>query len=354
TSGVNNPPLHALQNGNGGPDGVWGTAGAFPANTNSSNYWIVVFLNAAAVAPSLTTQPASQSVMAGQTAAFSVAATGTAPLSYQWQKNGVAISGATASAYTTLAATTADNGAQFAVVVRNSAGSTTSSAASLTVNSVLVATAAYGFNEGSGTTTADASGNGNTGTLSGPSWTTAGRYGNALSLDGTSAYVETANSNSLNPGVAATFSAWVNVRAANSGISSVINKWRKTIDDEYLFGLDSSNRLTFAWQTTGGNVWGSPSFNIVSGNAQVPLNTWTYVTVVRNGPAISFYINAYLDAAFSAAADSNAFRSGISTVRIGGQNRGAVSRFLNGVIDEVRMYNQALAPALIQSDMNTS
>src|SRR5258708_40324399 len=76
-----------------------------------------------------------------------------------------------------------------------------SSTASLTVSPALP-TATYGFNEGSGNTTADASGNANVGTLSGPSWTTAGRYGYALSFNGTNAYVEAANSNSLNPGTA--------------------------------------------------------------------------------------------------------------------------------------------------------
>ena len=54
---------------------------------------------------SITTQPASQTVTAGQTATFTVTATGTAPLSYQWQKNGAAISGATSSSYTTPATT---------------------------------------------------------------------------------------------------------------------------------------------------------------------------------------------------------------------------------------------------------
>src|SRR5207245_1716613 len=52
-------------------------------------------VNAVTVPPSITTQPASQTVTAGQTASFSVAVTGTAPLSYQWQKNGVNIAGAT-------------------------------------------------------------------------------------------------------------------------------------------------------------------------------------------------------------------------------------------------------------------
>jgi hypothetical protein len=85
------------------------------------------------VAPSITVQPADQSIRAGQTATYSVTAAGTAPLSYQWQKNGTAIAGATSASYTTPAATTADNGATFAVVVSNSAGSATSRSARLTV-----------------------------------------------------------------------------------------------------------------------------------------------------------------------------------------------------------------------------
>ena len=91
-------------------------------------------VNAAAVAPSITTQPASQTVTVGQTATFAVVATGTAPLSYRWQKNGTAISGATSASYTTPATTSADSGAQFLVVVSNSVGSVTSTAATLTVN----------------------------------------------------------------------------------------------------------------------------------------------------------------------------------------------------------------------------
>ncbi len=96
-------------------------------------------VNAAPVAPSITTQPASQTVTAGQTASFSVAAIGTAPLTYQWQKNSVAISGATSSSYTTPATTSSDNGALFTVVVSNTAGTATSSAATLTVNAAPVA-----------------------------------------------------------------------------------------------------------------------------------------------------------------------------------------------------------------------
>jgi hypothetical protein len=93
----------------------------------------------AAAAPSITSQPVGQTTTAGQTATFSVVASGTAPLSYQWNKNGVGISGATSSSYTTPAETTADNSSQFTVVVSNAAGSVTSGAATLTVNAAAVA-----------------------------------------------------------------------------------------------------------------------------------------------------------------------------------------------------------------------
>jgi acid phosphatase len=84
--------------------------------------------------PLITTQPVNQTVMVGQTATFSVVATGTAPLSYQWQKNGANIAGATSSSYTTPATTAADSGSMFDVVVSNTAGSVTSNSVSLTVN----------------------------------------------------------------------------------------------------------------------------------------------------------------------------------------------------------------------------
>src|ERR1700687_382400 len=86
------------------------------------------------VAPSIGAQPQSQTVTAPATATFSVSATGTTPLSYQWNKNGTVVSGATSSTYTTPATTSADDGAKFTVVVTNSAGSVTSNSAILMVN----------------------------------------------------------------------------------------------------------------------------------------------------------------------------------------------------------------------------
>jgi hypothetical protein len=94
----------------------------------------------AAVAPSITAQPAALTIVGGQTATFTVTATGTAPLAYQWQKNGAPIADATASSYTTPGTTVADNGTVFAVVVSNAAGSATSNSATLSVTVTVPAT----------------------------------------------------------------------------------------------------------------------------------------------------------------------------------------------------------------------
>jgi len=83
--------------------------------------------------PAITTQPQSQSVTAPATATFSVTASGPGSLSYQWYKNGAAITDATSSTYTTPATTWGTNGASFTVTVTNSSGSTTSAPAILTV-----------------------------------------------------------------------------------------------------------------------------------------------------------------------------------------------------------------------------
>jgi hypothetical protein len=91
-------------------------------------------------APSITTQPANQTVTVGSTATFSVVAAGTTPLTYQWQKGTTPITGATAASYTTAATNSSDNGSQFEVVVTNAVGSITSNAATLTVTAVVPST----------------------------------------------------------------------------------------------------------------------------------------------------------------------------------------------------------------------
>ena len=92
-----------------------------------------LIVSASATAPAITTQPANVTATAGSAASFSVVASGTGPLTYQWKKGGVNISGATSSSYSIASAQTGDAG-NYTVVVTNSAGSATSNSATLTVN----------------------------------------------------------------------------------------------------------------------------------------------------------------------------------------------------------------------------
>ena len=84
------------------------------------------------VSPAITDQPDNVTVSQGQPATFSVSATGTAPLSYQWRKSNVNIPGATSATLTITSAQSSDAG-NYQVVVSNAAGSVTSGIATLTV-----------------------------------------------------------------------------------------------------------------------------------------------------------------------------------------------------------------------------
>jgi len=171
-------------------------------------------VNASAVAPSITAQPASQIVTVGQTATFSVTANGTAPLTYQWQKNSVALSRANSSSYTTPAATSSDGGAQFTVVVSNAVGSATSSTATLTVNAtstlqITTSQLSEGFVAGGYSATLAATGGSTPYTWS----LTSGSLPNGLSLSSGGVVSGT-------PSLAGSFSFSVQVKDASSATAS--------------------------------------------------------------------------------------------------------------------------------------
>ena len=97
---------------------------------------VTLTVNAATATPSITQQPANATVAAGQTAVFSVTATGTPTPTYQWYQGTTAISGATSTSYSIPNTTTGMSGETFNVVVSNSAGTATSNTVTLTVNAV--------------------------------------------------------------------------------------------------------------------------------------------------------------------------------------------------------------------------
>jgi hypothetical protein len=109
---------------------VTNSAGSATSNT------VTLTVNAdAPTAPDITQQPANATVTAGQSATFTVTATGTAPLTYQWFLNGSA-AGTNSSTYTISQTTLGQTGAQIFVTVTNTAGHATSQTVTLTVNAV--------------------------------------------------------------------------------------------------------------------------------------------------------------------------------------------------------------------------
>ena len=143
-----------IRNGTAAANGLAGTAYSDTGLTASTSYtYVVEAVDAAGTspasntaitttaasgsgtvtAPAITTAPISQTVTIGRTATFSVAASG-GSLNYQWYKNGAAVTGATGASYITPGTTYGDNASAFTVAVSNTAGSVTSSAATLSVN----------------------------------------------------------------------------------------------------------------------------------------------------------------------------------------------------------------------------
>ena len=97
--------------------------------------------------------------------------------------------------------------------------------------------AAYGFDEGSGTTVTDASGNGNTGTITGATWAATGKYGKALQFNGTNALVTVPDAASLQLSSGMTLEAWVNPSTVNANWRDVIYKG----NDNYYLEATSTN-----------------------------------------------------------------------------------------------------------------
>jgi len=213
-----------------------------------------------------------------------------------------------------------------------------SATVSLSVPTGLVA--AYGFDEGSGTSTADQSGNGNTGSLSNTLWSAGGKFGGALSFNGSNARVNVADSASLHLTTGMTLEAWVKPTSL-SNWSTVVFKERTGYYAEALYANTDNNRPSANVFTSGDND--------LRGTAQLALGTWTHLAATYNGSALTLYVNG---AATASAAASGSIATNTGALRIGGNS--IWGEYFNGLIDEVRVYSRALTATEIQGDMDRS
>ena len=197
--------------------------------------------------------------------------------------------------------------------------------------------AAYAFNEGTGTTVADSSGHGLTGTISGAAWTAGGKFGNALAFNGTSALVTIPNAALLQLTVGMTLEAWVNPTAVNNAWRDIIYKAN---DNYYLEGMSPQSQRP----AMGGTFSPSPLY----GTAALTVNTWTHLAATYDGTTMKLYVNG---AQVGSSAQTGSIATSTNPLQIGGD--ATYGQYFQGMIDEVRIYSRALAQTEIQTDMNT-
>ena len=197
--------------------------------------------------------------------------------------------------------------------------------------------AAYSFDEGTGTTFGDASGNNNSGSLSGATWAP-GRFGTAVSFDGVNDLATIADSPTLDLTSAMTLEAWV-YPVALSSWRTILLKERPGHLAYALYGSTNVNRPTAEISTSGGGP-------VAQGGSQLPLNVWTHVAATYDGTTLRLFVNGVL--AGTRAASGSILTSG-NPLRIGGNT--VWGEYFAGRVDEVRVYNRPLSVAELQSDM---
>ena len=200
--------------------------------------------------------------------------------------------------------------------------------------------AAYGFSEGSGTTATDVSGNLNTGTVSGATWTAAGKYGSALIFDGVNDRVTVPDAPSLDLTTALTLEAWVYPTGAGG--------WRTVLLKEMPNALAYVLYQGYGARMSGAVTIGGTQRKITTPST-LPVNTWTHLAMTYDGATLRLFVNAV---EVSSLAAPGAVMSTANPLSIGG-NSVWNNEWFAGRLDEIRIYNRALTPAQIQTDMKT-
>jgi len=202
--------------------------------------------------------------------------------------------------------------------------------------------AAYNFDELSGPTVLDASGNNNNGTITGAARTITAKYGQALSFTG-SHYVTIPDAPSLDLTNSMTIEAWVRPTSLSSWRTIIL----KENGSEMAYGLyasGGSNRPS-GWVRINPTTGDSQS---VYSSSALTTNTWNHIATTYDGTSLKIYKNGILVGTRNQT--GNMYVSG-NPLRIGGNL--IWGEYFRGQIDDVRVYNRALTQTEIQSDMNT-
>jgi PKD repeat protein len=201
---------------------------------------------------------------------------------------------------------------------------------------------AYNFEEASGTTVVDASGKGNTGTISGATRTTQGRFGKALSFDGVNDWVTINDAASLDLTTGMTLEAWVYPTVNMTQWATVVLKEQPGggLYELYANG-DRSQPLT--------SVTVTGQYRVLSGGPWLLANQWTHLAATYDGTTQRLYVNG---TQVAQRPQTGPTQVSSSPLRLGGNS--VWGEFFKGRIDEVRVYNRALSAAAINADLNTA
>jgi hypothetical protein len=233
---------------------------------------------------------------------------------------------------------TADGKYALTAIAKDATGNAkTSTARTVTVrNTGLVA--AYGFEEGTGATTADRMGT-NAGTLSGgPVWSATGRFGKALSFDGVDDSVTVPAAAALDLAASGTIEAWVNPTTLGS-FRPVVQKERTGAAAYALFAnTDTAHPAARIFTTAGIEAAGASS---------LVTSTWTHLAMTWDSTTLRVFVDG---AEVSSQPASGALATSTGALRIGGG--GVAAQWFSGLIDEVRVYNRALSAPEIAATVN--
>jgi len=200
--------------------------------------------------------------------------------------------------------------------------------------------AAYGFEEASGTMIADASGNGNNGTINEAVRITAGKYGNALKFDGVNDWVTVNDSASLDLSAGMTLEAWVYPQSL-AGWNNVI---LKEVSGGLSYGLYANS------DADGASAYiNNGSDRGVAEPAQLALNQWTHLVGTYDGQVQRLYINGI---EVAKTAQNGLIQQSSGVLHIGGNS--VWGEYFQGYIDEVRIYNRALTASEVNSNLATA
>ena len=197
---------------------------------------------------------------------------------------------------------------------------------------------AFGFEEGTGTTTADVSGNAHPGTLVGATWTTTGKYGRAVALNGSTQYVRVDAPSA--PTGDFSWMVWAN--------PTTLSGWRGLLEIQ----TSGSAGVELALNAGRPQVWSNGQLRL-SATGVLAVNTWTHVALTRGGNTLTVYVNGV---SVGTATETAAFSWSTCPFLIGVDADSGCTGQLNGQfagqLDEFRLYNRALSPTEIQAAMN--